>query len=84
MSKYYGQVSGSSNTTASRRGFTEIMASVQSYDGSVITRLYDNRDGEMRLEVSIADDSSMWGVTVYQGTIEHFKEILKKAQEERQ
>lgn len=39
MSKYYGQVEGSAETTASRRGFKSIKASVQSYYGSVIMEL---------------------------------------------
>lgn len=54
MSKFYGQVEGSAETTASRRGFKSIRSSVQSYDGSVIMELSE-KEGKTVLTVSIAD-----------------------------
>ena len=54
MSKFYGQVAGAGQTTASRRGFKNIMASVQSYDGSVIMELQEV-NGKTMLIVEIAD-----------------------------
>ena len=71
MAKFYGQVSGSANTTATRRGSAKsgIKASVQSWDGSVITELNENKDGETIVSVSFSNDSSSYGKEVFRGTI---------------
>ena len=75
MSKYYGQVAGAGQTTASRRGFRNIMASVQSYDGSVIMELQEV-DGETMLTVEIADGSSFSGDVKFYGTLKQFADLL--------
>lgn len=71
MAKFYGQISGSANTTATRRGSAKsgIKASVQSWDGSVITELNENKDGETIVSVSFSNDSSSYGREVFRGTI---------------
>lgn len=71
MAKFYGQVSGSANTTATRRGSAKsgIKASVQSWDGSVITELNENKDGKTIVSVSFSNDSSSYGREVFRGTI---------------
>lgn len=71
MAKFYGQVSGSANTTATRRGSAKsgIKASVQSWDGSVITELNENKDGETIVSVSFSNESSSYGREVFRGTI---------------
>ena len=72
MSKFYGQVFGSAETSASRRGFKDIRASVQSYEGSVITNLIDNH-GKTELVVEVnPDSSSSYGRQVFRGSIEEF------------
>ena len=45
MSKFYGTVIGASQTCATRRGYHDMRAAAQSYDGSVIVRLwYDDEE----------------------------------------
>ena len=75
MSKYYGQVAGAGQTTVSRRGLKSIMASVQSYDGSVIMELRDD-NGETMLTVEIADGYSFCGDVKFYGTLKQFAELL--------
>lgn len=77
MSKFYGQVEGSAYTTASRRGFKSIRASVQSYYGSVIMKLADEDDEEAVLTVQVADCSSFSGETVFHGKMTEFYKLLK-------
>ena len=71
MAKFYGQVSGSASTTATRRGSAKsgIKASVQSWDGSVIIELNENKDGETIVSVSFSNESSSYGREVFRGTI---------------
>ena len=63
MSKFYGQVFGQASTTASRRGSKDIEVSAQSWDGSLITKLYYND----ALEHS--DTSSTSGRVLFRGTM---------------
>lgn len=76
MSKFYGQVEGSAETTASRRGFKSIKASVQSYYGSVIMELADE-DKEAVLTIQVADGSSFSGETVFHGTMTEFYKLCR-------
>lgn len=71
MAKFYGQVSGSANTVATRRGSANsgIKASVQSWNGSVITELSEDKDGQTIVSVSFSNDSSSYGKEVFKGTI---------------
>ena len=77
MSKFYGQIKGQAETTASRRGSakTGIQASVQSYDGSIILWLREVR-GELWLDVSYDEDSSFRGHTIWDGPLEEFVERI--------
>ena len=76
MSKFYGQVEGSAQTIASRRGFRDIKSSVQSYDGSVITRLFYDDDGVLNVNIQVSDDTSFYGRSIFTGTFEEFKDIF--------
>lgn len=78
MAKFYGQVSNGVSTTASRVGHQGIRASAQSYDGSVITSLRYDDEGKLMVHIEIADSSSMYGDTVFRGTLEELKEKLKQ------
>lgn len=79
MSAFYGQVEGCAQTIASRRGGRNsgIRSSAQSWDGSVITRMYE-RDGKTEVNIEIAEGSSFCGDNYFTGTIEELKEILSK------
>ena len=76
MSAFYGQVIGNAKTTASRRGHHDIKVTAQSWNGSVITRLYYNGD-ELMCDLEIADGSSANGYTVFNGTLEELKNRLE-------
>ena len=70
MAKFYSTIQGSAGE-ATRRGTANsgIRASVQSYDGSVITRL-ESKDDEIILSIDTSDDSrSSWGNRQFRGTI---------------
>ena len=75
MSKFYGCLACAGQTTVLRRGLKSIMASVQSYDGSVIMELRDD-NGETMLTVEIADGSSFCGGVKFYGTVKQFAELL--------
>ena len=73
MSKLYGQIQGNRGA-ATRCGHSHIRASVQSYDGSVITELQYNHEGQLMLEVTVAKDesTSYRGQRVFYGTLDEF------------
>lgn len=78
MSKFYGQVceDGGKTTTASRRGYHNIRASAQAYDGSLIAIAEDDGDGvRFRLQVDREGSSNM-GRTVFCGTLDELIERL--------
>lgn len=73
MSRFYGQVCGNAQTSGSRRGTSSsgIRSSVQSYDGSIAMYLRDTKHG-MLLRVEHHEGSSLYGNTIFDGTIEQF------------
>jgi len=76
MSKFIGQVEGMANSLATRRGGKFIKASVQSYDGSLITRMtYDDHDNLM-VSLDFSDDSSFYGQCLFYGSFEELKQKL--------
>lgn len=77
MSKFSGQVQGSAQTPASRRGTNDIEVSAQSWDGSVITRLHYDNENRLIVELFIGDGSSFCGQSYFYGTIEELKNKLK-------
>lgn len=80
MSKFYGQVRGQAETIASRRGsnLSGIRASVQSWDGSVITSLDYNEDGALIVEIQVAEGSDFYGVRLFRGTLDELRTQLAK------
>lgn len=76
MSKFYGTLEGAGKTAATRRGFTSIKASAQSWDGSVQTELTYEEDTLM-VRVSTDKGSSSYGSTIFYGTFEEFVNKLK-------
>lgn len=79
MSKFYGQVEGMAKTVASRRGSdrSDIKASVQSWDGSIIMRMYYDKDDELCIDIEHASGSSFSGYTVFNDTVEKFLKRLR-------
>ena len=79
MAIFYGQVDGKSQTVASRLGSRNsgIKASVQSWDGSVITALRYNDNGDLIVKIYISDDSAFQGDKYFDGTLEELKKRLK-------
>lgn len=80
MSKYYGETFGynskGTNGVASRCGHTGIRSSAQSWDGSVIAVIKDDREGNTIFEIEMTDDSSIYGDTVFSGTFEELKALF--------
>ena len=78
MSKFYGQVEGQASTVASRRGSANsgLKVSAQSWEGSVIVRLWENKEGETMVEIEKGEGSTSWGGdTIYRGKLEDLKPI---------
>lgn len=78
MAAFYGQVQGQAKTIASRRGSynSHIKASVQSYNGSVITELYYGADDKLRVCVEVSDGTDFYGRRVFDGTLEELTNRL--------
>ena len=72
MAKFYGQTIGCASTSATRRGSAKsgIKSTVQSWEGSVITELNENKDGKIILQVSVSNESSSYGNLIFTGTID--------------
>ena len=78
MSKFYGQVEGQAQTVASRRGSANsgLKVSAQSWEGSVIVRLWENNEGETMVEIEKAEGSTSWGGdTIYRGKLQDLKSL---------
>lgn len=81
MATFYGQVEGRAETAASRTGshHSGIKASVQSYDGSIITRLWYSKDNELMCGIEYSNDtSSGWGArTLFRGKFDDFIKVFE-------
>lgn len=77
MSKFYGTVIGAASTDATRRGHSDIKVSAQSWDGSVITRLWYNTNGDLMVDLEHSDGSSTYGRTLFSGTMDEFLKVFK-------
>ena len=80
MSKFYGMVRG--NRGASTRGGSAnsgFKATAQSFDGSVITCLDYDSNNQLKVRLEIAEGSSTYGDTMFNGTLEELKEIFEMA-----
>lgn len=77
MSAFYGSVEGQAKTIATRRGSKDITVSAQSWNGSIITRLYYNND-DLMVDLRIGEGSTAGGITVYSGTFSKFKTLFIK------
>lgn len=78
MSKFYGTVMGSADTAATRRGSDQIKVAAQSWDGSIITKLRYNKNGDLMVQVEYAEGSETIGRTIFDGTINEYINRLKE------
>lgn len=81
MSKYYGETVGynskGTKSVASRCGYSGIRSAAQSWDGSVIAVIRDDKEGNPVFEIEITDESSLYGDTIFSGSLEELKEALE-------
>ncbi len=78
MSKLYGQVFGTANTTASRRGHSSLKVSAQSWEGSLITVMNYTDSGELLVTLEYSDTSNSYGDVLFHGTMEELIAKLAK------
>lgn len=80
MAVLYGAVTGIGETPATRRGSKKsgIKSSVQSYHGSVITRLYYDENDELKVVLEMAAGSDDCGYKVFDGTFSELAAQLAK------
>ena len=79
MAKFYAQAQGN-------RGLVHCMGSeasgiwtsAQSYDGSVITRLWYDSDGRLMVSIQTNESSSTCGRTLFSGSFLELQEALAK------
>ena len=76
MSKFYGTVVGAPRTKATRCGSSDIRVSAQSWNGSVITRLWYNTGGRPCVDIETDEGSSVCGKLIFSGTFDEFREKL--------
>lgn len=83
MSKLYGSIQGCRGA-ATRCGTSLMKASVQSYDGSVITYMSyepdktNPKEEKLMVEVCVSDRSSSYGSRIFYGTFEEFVNKLER------
>jgi hypothetical protein len=73
MSTFYGMVQG--NRGAATRGGSRasgFKASVQSWDGSIITQMSYDKDDNLTVDVSYSTGSSCYGTTIFHGTFDEY------------
>lgn len=78
MSTFYGCVQGNrgSVTRVGSRA-SGFKASAQSYDGSVVTYLSYNDNGDLMVEICVSDSSSCYGSRIFYGTFDEYVNKLK-------
>lgn len=82
MAKFYGSLQGNRGTVT-RTGSSVIKASVQSWDGSLISYMsYDKdrdnpKEEKLMVEICVSKESSSYGSRIFYGTFEEFINKLK-------
>ena len=82
MAKTYCTCIGMRGERTARGGNDGCRASVQAYDGSIITRNWYDDDGTLKVRVGTNDGSSAysdWNSADFNGTFQEFKDLLKLA-----
>lgn len=73
MSAFYGMVQG--NRGSATRGGSRasgFKSSVQSYEGSIITRMSYDKDDNLMVSIEVSEESSAYGRTIFYGTFEEY------------
>ena len=78
MATFFGQVRGRAESYGTRLGTktSGIESSVQSWEGSIITKMYYNEKNELMVNIETADGSNFCGQTIFNGTFEEYKKKL--------
>ena len=78
MANFYATINADlSRTLATRRGSKYITTSTQSYNGSIITRMYYNEQDKLMIEIETTETSnSCYGENRYCGTFNQLEELL--------
>lgn len=81
MANFYATINADlSQTLVTRRGHRYIKTSTQSYNGSVITRMYYNDQQQLMVEIDTSQESNIcFGENRYRGTFNQFEELLSYA-----
>lgn len=82
MAKTYCTCIGMRGERTARGGSDGCRASVQSWDGSVITHNWYDSEGKLMVRIGTNDGSSCcsdWGSPDFTGTFEEFKKLLELA-----
>lgn len=82
MAKTYCTCIGMRGERTARGGNDGCRASVQAWDGSIITRNWYDDEGKLMVRVGTNDGSSCcsdWNSEDFTGTFEEFKDLLKLA-----
>lgn len=74
MSTFYGQVKGNAVSYGTRTGTAKsgIKSTVQSWQGSIITSMYYDAAGQLRVSVEVSQTSNCWGTPIFDGTMEEY------------
>lgn len=78
MSAFYGMVQG--NRGAATRGGSRtsgFKATAQSWDGSIITRMYYGDADELMVMIEYAEGSATYGKLIFNGTFDEYVLKLK-------
>lgn len=81
MASFYATINADlSRTLATRRGSKYITTSTQSYNGSIITRMYYNEQDKLMIEIETTETSnSCYGENRFRGTFTQLEELLSYA-----
>ena len=72
LNGFCGQVQGDKPTPGLRHGEYEIESSVQSWSGSINTKMYYNQAGGLMVRLQVSQTSNFNGTTIFEGTFEEF------------
>ena len=81
MSKFYGQVFGDRTTISTHvhtQGTNEIKVSAQSYDGSIIAKLYYNDNKDLCVKLETNHYSASCGETLFNDTFKDFNRLFEE------
>lgn len=74
MATFYGTVKGSAVTDGTRVGTRKsgIKSTVQSWNGSIITKMRYDEMGKLMVDVEVSQTSNVYGKPIFSGTIEEY------------